>query len=81
MCGNRLTGPHGANLFCGVVANREHEIHLWRARDGEFIPTFASQTGGGQSGGLELPKGKGIHVACRMTSGAKRMESRLSAVI
>src|SRR6516165_9122213 len=41
MGGHRIAGPDRADLTGGLVANGEDEIHLGRARLGEFVPTFA----------------------------------------
>ncbi|RWV78787.1 hypothetical protein GW17_00060188 [Ensete ventricosum] len=43
MRGHGMTGPYGANLAGRVVANREHEIHLWRIGARECVPTLRVQ--------------------------------------
>src|ERR1700719_973789 len=44
MGGRRLSRPHRADLFRGVVANREHKVEPRRTGQREFIPGLAAQT-------------------------------------
>jgi hypothetical protein len=65
---HRLAGPDRAGFLCGVVAEREDEVHFGRTRFCEFVPTFAAQAFSGQMGGFELTQGSGMNESRRVAS-------------
>src|SRR5580693_1131420 len=74
MRGHGLSGPHGADFAGGVVAHREHKIHLWRTGSGKFIPTLAAKIFHRHACQLDLFKRLGPDAPGGMTPRAISME-------
>src|SRR5258708_9253277 len=81
VCGHRMSRPHRAGFPGGVVANREHEVHLGSAGPRKFFPAFTAQAERGYASPLQLLQSFGTNRSRGMTSSAIGREGRLSLVI
>ena len=76
-----LARPERADFLGGVVAYREHEVHLRRARLRELVPAFAARVGSRKVRRLQFTQRLRPHLARRMTARAVGLEARLAPVI
>jgi hypothetical protein len=68
MRGDGMAGPDGADFLGSVITDGDDEIKFGRIGLGEFIPGFAAQGEGGQSGGFHLTKRRGMGGAFGMAA-------------
>src|SRR5277367_4463764 len=73
--GQRLSGPERANFFGRVITNGEDEIHDGRIRRCKFVPRFATQVSGGDSGEFKLLECLRLNSSRRMTASAVGSEN------
>ena len=71
---HRLARPDRAGFVRRVVADREDEIHLGRARSREFVPALRAGEGGIVVEALQKLECIGMHLAFGMRAGRKRLE-------
>src|SRR5690606_12395086 len=64
-----------------IVADGEHEMHLWRARRRELIPALGAGEGGVMIQVLEELDGEGMHHALGLGACRKRPETPLPSPV
>ena len=81
MRGHRLSGPVGALLAGGVVADSEHEIELRRAGLCELVPRLRAQARHVEVRPLQQVEREGVHLAARVAPGRERLEASLALTV
>ena len=74
MRGHRLTGPHGADFFGGVVTDREDEIERGGIGACKLLPALAAQALRGEMSGFQLLERRWVHSSCGMAACAVRFK-------
>ncbi len=75
---HRVSGPDGAGLARGLVADGENKVHLRRIGRGELVPAFAAQGVRRVADAFELFDGVGVDYPARMAARAIGLEAALA---